>query len=108
MAELTVQDVDHSGLEPDAGLQGADAGGDTWLNTGREMFRVVNGSGGEINVTVDAVRDCNQGFDHDAQVAVPAGEERWLGPFATARFGANPSVTYDAVTSVTVGVYNVA
>lgn len=107
MAELAIQEVDHTGLEPDAGLTGAAAGGDTWQNTGQEMLRVVNGSGAPITVTVDSVQACDQGFDHDVQVAVPAGEERWLGPFETARFGRQPSLSYSAVTSLQVGVYQV-
>lgn len=106
MAQLDVQEIDHPGLEPDAGLAGADAAGDTFQNTGNEFLRVQNGAGADRVVTVDSVQECSFGFDHDVQVTVPAGEERWIGAFSVERFGETPSITYDDAAGLQVGVYN--
>lgn len=110
MSQLDVQELDYDGLEPDAGLVGADAAGDTWENTGEEFLRVVNNGAAAITVTVDSVQQCNFGFDHDVEVAVPAGEERWIGKddgFPPKRFGNSPDISYDDVTDVQVGVYKI-
>jgi hypothetical protein len=90
-------------------LVAASAGGDKFGNTGRERFRVRNGSGVSINVTFTATgaAGCPEGTLHDKVVAVAAGAEKVFGPFDPARFNdANNQVSagYSAVTSVTVGV----
>lgn len=100
---LTVQVADPSAA---AGvtitLAAADATGNNFPNTGREVFVVNNGSGGSINVTVDSKTPCNQGADHDLVVAVGAGVQKMIGPFDPARYGSQVDITYSAVTSVTV------
>lgn len=40
-------------------------------------------------------------------VAIPASEDRFIGPFPLTAFGAAPAITYSAVTSVTVAVIEV-
>ena len=103
MADLAVQAVSLSGLNPS--FVAAAAGGDAFLNAGREFLHVKNGGGSEVTVTVDSQVPCNQGYDHNAVVAVPAGQERLIGPFPKARFDyANQKVqvAYSDVTSVTV------
>ena len=103
MAVLTVQDIKHTGLNPS--FVAAASGGDQVPNDGRTFIYVKNGGGGSINVTVDQKKKCNHGFDHDAVVAVPAGQERIIGPFTKHDFD-NASnqfeVTYSGVTTVTV------
>lgn len=106
MAQLNVQKTTLSGVAP--AFAAADAGGDTFANTGREYLHVKNASAGAVTVTVDAVRSCDQGFDHNASVSVPAGGERVLGPFTKHRFGGVASVSYTAVASVTVAVVQLA
>lgn len=108
MALLTVQQIDLDGLTP--AFVAAAAGGDTFANNGRTYVHVVNGGAGASVVTVDSVSNCNQGFDHNAGGSVAAGAEALFGPFPAARFNDVDelvSVTYDVVTSVTVGVFSV-
>jgi len=103
MADLTVQTISLSGLNPVYGA--AAAGGDAFPNSGREYLHVKNGGGSEVIVTVDSQAGCNQGFDHNVAVAVPAGGERLIGPFPKARFNdaaEKAQVAYSDVTSVTV------
>lgn len=100
MATLAVQEITLAGVDPT--LAAAAGGGDDFPNTGREYFDVNNGSGVAINVTFDAVRQCNQGFDHDEVVSVGAGQRRRIGPFPPSRFGPSVAVSYSGVTSLTV------
>lgn len=103
MAQLSVQEIDHTGLNPSHAA--ADGGGDTFENPdvkGRTFLWVKNGDTSGKTVTFDSTESCNQGFDHDVQVTVPAGEDRLIGPFDRDRFGNPVSASYDDVTSVTV------
>jgi hypothetical protein len=103
VADLTVQTISLPGLSP--AFAAAAVGGDAFPNSGREYLHVKNGGGSEVTVTVDSQAACNQGYDHNAVVAVPASEERLIGPFPKARFNdANDKVqvAYSDVTSVTV------
>jgi hypothetical protein len=107
MAVLTTVQVAAGGAV--ATLTAAAGGGDKFNNTGRERFRVRNGSGASINVTFTAVRaaGCPAETLHDLVVAVAAGAEKVFGPFNTTRFNdANDqvSVGYSSATTVTVGV----
>ena len=108
MAQLTVQKISQTGLAP--AFAAAAAGGDTFANGGRAILHVKNGGAGSINVTINSVKPCDQGFDHDVVVAVPAAGERIIGPFDPARFNdssGNVSVTYSGVTTVTVAALEV-
>jgi hypothetical protein len=100
MAALVVASIALSGLTP--AYVAAAAGGDTFANDGDTYLHVKNAGAGACNVAVDSVALCSQGFDHNVAVAVPAGQERIIGPFAPARFGAICAVTYDQVVTVTV------
>lgn len=85
----------------------AAAGGDEFLNSGKEFLHVRNGSAAAITVTANSIAKCDQGFDHDKTETVPAGEDRMIGPFATARYNnanGRVEVTYSAVTTVTVAL----
>lgn len=109
MATLTVQKVDLAGLAPT--YAAAAVGGDEFVNSGKEFIHVKNGGAGAITVTVNSQALCNQGFDHDAAVSVPASGERMIGPFLKARFddaNAKVQITYSGVTSVTIAVIQVA
>lgn len=107
MAVLTTVQVAAGGAV--ATLVSAAGGGDKFNNTGRERFRVRNGSGASINVTFTAVRaaGCPAGTLHDLVVAVAAGVEKAFGPFDINRFNDvndQVSVAYSSATTVTVGV----
>jgi hypothetical protein len=105
MATLAAQIQTLDGLDPT--LAAADAAGDDFANTGAEYLDVNNASAGAVTVTCNATRACNQGFDHNAVVSVPAGARRRIGPFSTDRFGQSVAITYSSATSVTVGVVRV-
>lgn len=90
-------------------LVSAAVGGDKFNNTGRERFRVRNGSGSTITVTFTATGSagCPAGTLHDLAVTVAAGVEKVFGPFDPVRFNDasnQVAVGYSAVTTVTVGV----
>lgn len=104
MAQLTVADAGVNGAV--ITYVAAAGGGDKFANPdGATSLRVKNGSGVSINVTVNSQQQCSHGFDHDVIVAVAAGAEKVIGPFAKGRFNdvdGNVNVTYSAVTTVTV------
>lgn len=105
MAQLTVQAASVNGLTPT--YVAASAGGDTFSNQGTAYLFVKNGGATSINVVLDSQAKCNHGFDHDLTIAVPAGEEKLIGPIDPSRFN-DPTglvhATYSDVTSVTVAV----
>lgn len=103
MALLTVQQVGVGGLAPV--YVAAGASGDTFANNGRTYLHVKNASASAVTVTIDSIAPCNQGFDHNLTVSVPAAGERMIGTFDPSRFNNDSSittVTYSAATSVTV------
>lgn len=106
MATLTKQQIAKTGLNP--ALVAADVAGDDIPNTGREYLHVKNDDASSTTVTVDAKQTCSGGELHDLVVAVPAGEERLIGPFDPAIYNAadgNVEVSYSSVTSLTVGAF---
>lgn len=102
MADLSLQKVSRTGLNPS--FDAAAAGGDRIPFTRGAYLHVKNGSAGAITVTINSVRACDQGFDHDESVSVPAGGERLIGPF-NSRFRSSDgyvAFSYSGVTSLTV------
>lgn len=113
MAELTVQTISESGLNPS--YSAAAAGGDTFQNNSRarRFVHVKNGGASSIDVTV-APEQASLNIDGYGQmtkssisVAVPAGEDRMIGPFPAIAFGINPDIQYSDVTSVTVAALGI-
>lgn len=107
MATLAIQNIVLAGLNPS--YAAAAGGGDDFLNTGREYVEFVNASAGDITVTINSQKNCDQGFDHDQAVVVTASQRRKIGPFTPGRWN-DPSdnklkMTYSGVTSLTVGVF---
>lgn len=102
MATVTTRKVAQAGSTP--APVAASVGGDQIPGTPRTILRVVNGGGSSITVTVNSQQNCDQGFDHDLAVAVPAGATREIGPFGQRFYDSNGfvQVTYSAVTTVTV------
>lgn len=102
MALLTYQQPALSGTTIAYGA--ATAGGDTIGVTPNGVLRVRNGGGSSITVTVVTPGNTRYGqADPDIPVAVAAGTEKAIGPFAPelATDGII-SVTYSGVTTVTV------
>jgi hypothetical protein len=109
VATLSVQKVVLAGLTPSYGA--AAAGGDEFVNSGREFIHVKNAHTSPQTVTVNSQAACSQGFDHDIAVAIPASEERMIGPFPKDRFddaGGKVQITYSGVTALTVAAVQVA
>ena len=105
MAELTVENITRDGLNPT--FNAANAGGDSFANTGDEIIHVKNGSGGAIDVTIVTQATVDSQAVADRVVNVPAGEERVIGPFPKATYndsGDLVQLTYSGVTSLTVAV----
>jgi hypothetical protein len=111
MATLTIQNLVTTGsLQPT--YAAASGGGDVMPNDGKTVLHVKNGGGGSINVTITAqvaTRDAGPGFGPytraDLVVAVPAAEERIIGPLPRIAFNnasAQAAIAYSGVTSVTV------
>lgn len=88
----------------------ATAGGDTLAlgtATNRPVFLVRNG-GSSRTVTLAGVNKCNLGFTHDQVVTCAAGDTEIV-PAAqtidrTPATSGNVTVTYDAVTSLTIAL----
>lgn len=107
MALLAVQDITRAGILP--AFVAAATPGNWFPNTGRTFVMVRNGSASPITVTLDSVRVCDQGFDHNEIVTIPATSDRMIGPFPPDRFNnmeGRATINYSAVTTVTVGVFN--
>jgi hypothetical protein len=115
MAELTVQEIGllDGGLNPS--LAAADAGGDEFDNTidERTFLRLANASAGALSVDVQpAIAELTAAGYGTIPVpplegVIPAGEERWFGPFPRAYNDESRKVqiTYPlGVTSLTVAV----
>lgn len=106
MATLSVQQIVRTGLSPS--LVAADSEGDEFANTGREFVHVKNGDASPHTVTIVTPVTVDDLAVADRDVVVPAGEERMIGPLPTATYntaGGVVQMTYDAVASVTIGVF---
>ena len=106
MADLSVQALSLSGLEP--AYVAASSGGDQFINDGKTYVHIKNGGAGAIVATFNSIAPCDQGFDHDIAISVPVGEERKVAPFGKPRFNDTAekvAITYDDVSSVTIGVF---
>lgn len=85
----------------------ASVGGDTFINLDSKTVLVVkNGDATAKTVTINSVGNCNQGFDHDIVVNVPAAGQVQIGPFQSSRFNdittQRVGISYSAITAVTV------
>jgi hypothetical protein len=108
MATLSVQTPAAGGTVLTLAAATAGAGGDEFLNTGKEVIVVDNASGGAITVTFVAQSACNLGTLHDSTWSVAAGAREMHPPVSQAIFNhadtGRVKMTFSAVTSVTVGV----
>lgn len=106
MAALTTQTVNRTTGQTLTTAAATTGAGDTWTNTGSEFLYINNASGGSITVTVtipllvDGVA-----ISTGKQFTVGATTIKLIGPFPTSTYtdtNGNATVTYSAVTSVTV------
>lgn len=109
MAELAVQQILATGYEPT--YAAADVEGDTFPWAARAFIHAKNGDASSHTVTVVSQYAATPGIaPDDIEVAIPAGEERMIGPLRGEFFrntDGSVEITYDAVTSVTVAVLTV-
>jgi hypothetical protein len=108
MANLTTQSITRTGVTPT--YAAASAGGDTFTPDENTVIHCKNGSGGSITLSILTPGHYHLGLSLAwAQVSIPAGQERMIGPF-NPQFFADPSdglgdIAYSAATSVTIGVF---
>ena len=109
--DLVVKKIVLTGLDPTAvAYVSAAVGGDQFPNDGMTFLHFKNGADQETTITINSIKACSQGFDHDSVVVLPVSKERMIGPFDRGRFNnANGEVgiTYaGGVTNVTVAAIN--
>ncbi len=106
MAAYTVYTPDLTG---DSKAYVTPANGDTFSNDGHTILHVKNGNASACTVTIDSVKPCDQGVDHNPAVVVAAttGDEM-IGPFPISRFGSVITVTsYSVTATVSVAAISV-
>lgn len=107
MATIALQTVVKAGLEPT--YTAAAGGGDEFANPdGNRMYVLINASGGAIVATFVTQATTDGLAVADRPVTIPAGESRWvsdLDPNIYNDSSGNVQVTYDGVTSLTVGLF---
>lgn len=109
MALISTQTVTSAGLTPS--LQACAAGGDTYSPSATTMLYIKNGDTVQHTVTVHTTATAYGQPISNVAIPVPAGSEIMAGPFDPGEV-ANPattlaSLTYDAVTSMTVAAISV-
>lgn len=108
MTELTVTPVAKTGTEPT--LAAADANGNSFSNSGRELLVVTNGGAGSVDLTLDSQRKSNQDQDNNVVSSIGAGETRLFAGITTKRFddgSGKANLSFDSVASVTLGAFRV-
>jgi len=109
MATLTVQTIPLDNVGALITFSAAAGGGDDFVNpkSGKGYLRCKNADASATTVTVNSQKNCDQGFDHDIALVVPAGETREIGPLSPDRFDDTTRkvlLTYSSVTSLTIAV----
>lgn len=110
MAELTVNSIIEDGFDPDV-LETAAEAGDTFENDGNSFIYVTNGNVAEITLTIASqVTNYPEGTaPYDIEVAVPAGESRFIGPILQAGYNDETGLvelTYDIHEDVLIGIFS--
>lgn len=85
---LNVQQITGDGTEVTFAAATA-TDGDQFPNGGRVALRVVNGSAGNVVVTVKSYAAAGSGNDDDMTVTVAAGKTIDIGPFPQARYNSS-------------------
>lgn len=103
MATLTYVQPTIAGTNP--AFASAAGGGDKVAPNDHGYLHAKNGSGGSITVTVVVPGNTKYGqANPDVAIAIPAGEERIIGPLPSDLAGSDGlvAITYSGVTSLTV------
>ena len=107
MADLIVYPTTLTGLDLDGvAFVAATALGDLCPNDGTTFLLFENGATQEVVVTVDSLKPCSHGQDHNSITTVPVSKRRAIGPFDRGRFNnaaGKIAISYGgAVTNLTV------
>lgn len=84
------------------------AGGDQFANSSAQFIHVKNADASSHTVTIVTQTTVDTLAVADRAVAIPAGEERLIGPFGASTYNdgsGNVQLTYDAVTNLTIAVF---
>lgn len=105
---IATQTVTKAGLSPS--LQACSAGGDTYSPSATTTLYIKNGDSEQHTVTVHTTATIYGQPISNVAIVIPAGGEVMAGPFDPGMV-ADPSttlatVTYDAVTSMTIAAIN--
>lgn len=101
MAAYTVQTATRNGVEP---TENAVAASDTFVNDGRTILVVDNGSGSELTVTITTPGTVDGLAIADKTVTVAIGDKAVIGPFPPAIYNNSDgvvTVAFNETTSVT-------
>lgn len=107
---LTIQSIVRTGLEPTYTAANADGHMFTNNQGGQRFVHVKNGDASPHTVTFPTPRTVHGLAVTDLAVAVPAGEERMIGPFPGSTFNQSDGtchIDYDATTGMTIAVLTV-
>lgn len=110
MADITPQTTKRTAN--DITWAAASGGGDKFVNTGKELLLVKNGSGGSINVTIATPNTVDGLTIADKVIAVADGKTAVLGPWPPATYSnasdsKKAAVTYSGTSSVEVAVVKI-
>ena len=109
MATLAFNAIDKSGVELSSLLVAADAAGDTFPTGNKGIIVINNGDASSHTATIEppvATKDCPPFGTQtlaDISIVVPAGEQHIFTVPSGYSASGLITVTYDAVTSVTIG-----
>ena len=106
MTDLTPQTIVRTGLAMT--YEAANVDGEMIPNAGRMFLHVKNGSAVSVTVTVDTPGLVDGLAVAQLTVAIPAGQERMIGPFPPGVYNqssGNIHVTFSAVTTVTLAAF---
>lgn len=107
MATLTVTEITRAGVDV-VGVAPTAVTGDEWLNTGRELIEIKNGSGAPITVTLDIKGTIDAGAGGlaitDRSVTIAAGVTKAMGPFPPGIYNDSATGRAKAICSAVVTV----
>lgn len=106
-ADLVVYKPVLTGLNIDAvAFVAATPAGDLCPNDGTTILFFENGADQQVVVTVNSIKPCSHGQDHNSQTTIPVNERHMIGPFDPGRFNdvnGKIAITYGgAVVNLTV------
>jgi len=107
MATKSVQTIIRTGTGLTPAYTSCSGGGDVFPNAGNEVIHIKNGHSGAQTVTIVSQSTVDGLAVADRAIAIPAGEERFIGPFPQGTYNNSSGqveLTYSGVTSLTIAV----